>query len=99
MRKQNRITTIRIIQNNIWRENNISSVYFNMADNLEIPFEADFEVTVVDLTNDLIAKIETSWLNIALKRGQSPVDMWNLDRDLKHLFGVARKSAELVAKE
>ena len=69
-----------------------------MADNSEIPFKADFEVTVVHLTNDLIAKIETSWLNIALKRGQSPVDMWNLDRDLKRLFGVARKSAELVAK-
>ena len=99
MRKQNRITTIRIIQNNIWRESNISSVYFNMADNSEeIPFEADFEVTVVDLTNDLIAKIETSWLNIALKRGQLPVEMWNLDRNLKHLFCVARKSAELVAK-
>ena len=70
-----------------------------MADNLEIPFEADFEVTVVDLTNDLIAKIETSWHNIALKRGQSPVDMWNLNRDLNHVFRVARKSAELVAKE
>ena len=70
-----------------------------MADNSEeIPFEADFEVTVVDLTNDLIAKIEKSWLNLAIKMGQSPVDMWNLNRDLKHLFCVARKSAELVAK-
>ena len=69
-----------------------------MADNSEIPFEADFEVTVVHLTNDLIAKIEKSWLNLAIKMGQSPVDMWNINRDLKHLFCVARKSAELVAK-
>ena len=69
-----------------------------MADDSEIPFKADYEVTVVDLTNDLIAKIEKSCLNIAMKMGQSPVDMWNLSRDLNHLFRVARKSAELVAK-
>ena len=72
-----------------------------MAYNSEIPFEADFEVTVVDLTNDLIAKIETSWLNILTKMdGQSPpVDMRNLNRDLKHLFSVARYSAKLLARE
>ena len=99
MRKQNRITTIRIIQNNIWRESNISSVYFSMADNSEIPFKADFEVTVVHLTNDLIAKIEKIFHNFAMKMNNSPVDMWNLNRDLNHLFRVARKSAELVAKE
>ena len=69
-----------------------------MADDSEIPFKADYEVTVVHLTNDLIAKIEKSFLNIAMKMGFSPVDMWNLNRDLKHLFRVARKSAELVAK-
>ena len=69
-----------------------------MADNSEIPFKADYEVTVVHLTNDLIAKIEKSFLNIAMKMGQSPVDMWNLNRDLNHLFRVARKSAKLVAK-
>ena len=81
--------------------------------NPDIPIEADFEVCVVDLTNEAIANVKRILLKMTnvvhdIATNGIPiklsVDVYDclkrtLDLKLRHLFGVARTSAKRVAKE
>ena len=80
--------------------------------NPDIPLEADFEVCVVDLTNEAIANVEKSLLKmtnvvhdistgIPIKLSVDKYDCLKqtLDRKLHILYGVARTAAKRVAKD